>query len=80
MAICLTYYLVISSIINPPSGFSDAIPLMLLVAVLGLPGILIIITTGKIVYLAWLVVYLIALPIWVGGLFVLAVVCCDELS
>lgn len=65
VAICLTYYLLINYALSPPSDFADAIPLMLLIAVLGLPGILIIITTGKIVYLFWLIIYLIALPIWV---------------
>ncbi|BGP18458.1 hypothetical protein JCM10213_003190 [Rhodosporidiobolus nylandii] len=64
IAICLTYTLVINYIFNPPAGFSDAIPLVLLAGVLGLPGILIIITTMKVVYVGWLLVYLIALPVW----------------
>lgn len=64
VAICLTYTLIINYIFNPPAGFSDAIPLLLLAAVLGLPGILILITTFKLVYVGWMMIYLIALPIW----------------
>lgn len=64
-AICLTYTLIINYIFfNPPANFSDAIPLLLLFAVLGLPGVLILMTTFKIVYVGWMLVYLIALPIW----------------
>ncbi|BGP01983.1 hypothetical protein JCM10021v2_005698 [Rhodotorula toruloides] len=64
IAICLTYTLIISSIINPPNSFGDAIPLVLLVGVLGLPGILILISTMKVVYVGWMLIYLLALPIW----------------
>ncbi|KAF0332974.1 glycosyltransferase family 2 protein [Gigaspora margarita] len=64
IAIILTFLLIISSIINPPGGFAEAIPLMMLAAVLGLPAILILITTRKLVYIAWMMVYLLALPIW----------------
>ena len=64
VAICLTYTLIINYIFNPPASFSDAIPLLLLAAVLGLPGILILITTFKLVYVGWMMIYLIALPIW----------------
>jgi chitin synthase len=64
IAICLTYSLIINYILTPPTGFSDAIPLILLAGVLGLPAVLIVLTTFKIVYVGWLLVYLIALPIW----------------
>jgi len=66
VAICLTYSLIINYILNPPQNFADAIPLLLLAGVLGLPGVLILITTFKVVYLLWLLVYLVALPIWVS--------------
>jgi chitin synthase len=36
---------------------------MLLGAVLGLPGVLILISTFKIVYIGWMFIYLLALPI-----------------
>jgi len=64
VAICLTGALIINSIITPPRSFQEAIPLMLLAAVLGLPAILILITTRKVIYVAWMICYLIALPIW----------------
>lgn len=54
MAISLTFSLIIQYCINPPSNFGDAIPLMLLGAVLGLPAVLILLATGKIVYVAWM--------------------------
>lgn len=64
IAILLSLALIINSIITPPNKFADAIPLMMLCAVLGLPAILILITTRKIVYIGWMVIYIIALPIW----------------
>ncbi|WVQ66759.1 uncharacterized protein L199_004950 [Kwoniella botswanensis] len=64
IAICLTGALIINSIIDPPNSFQEAIPLMLLGAVLGLPAILILITTRKVIYIAWMICYLFALPIW----------------
>ena len=64
VAISLTYALVASMVIDPPNTFEKAIPLMLLLAVIGLPAILILITTRKIVYVFWMFIYLAALPIW----------------
>lgn len=64
VAISLTYALVVSMVLDPPNTFEKAIPLMLLVAVIGLPAVLILITTRKIVYVFWMFVYLAALPIW----------------
>jgi len=64
VAICLTYSLVVNMILNPPNTFNEAIPLMLLLAVIGLPGVLILITTRKVVYIFWMLIYLLALPIW----------------
>ncbi|WWD19914.1 chitin synthase 1 [Kwoniella shandongensis] len=64
VAICLTGALIVNSIITPPKSFQEAIPLMLLAIVLGLPAILILITTRKVIYVAWMVCYLFALPIW----------------
>jgi chitin synthase len=39
-------------------------PLILLACILGLPGILIIVTSRKIAYVGWMVIYLFSLPIW----------------
>ncbi|CAG8561353.1 7801_t:CDS:2, partial [Ambispora gerdemannii] len=60
-AISFTIYLVIISFfIKPP----PIIPLMLLAAILGLPAILILMTSRKIVYVGWMLIYLFSLPIW----------------
>jgi len=64
IAIALTYMLIVSMAFHPPKTFEEAIPLMLLVAVLGLPGVLIMLTTRKIVYVSWMAIYLLALPVW----------------
>lgn len=64
VAICLTYSLIVNMALSPPNSFAKAIPLLLLIAVLGLPGILILITSRKVVYIAWMFIYLLALPIW----------------
>jgi len=39
-------------------------PLVMLFAVLGLPGILVMLTTQKIIYVLWMFVYLLGLPVW----------------
>lgn len=64
VAIALTYSLIVSMALDPPKTFEQAIPLILLVAVLGLPAILIMLTTGKVVYVLWMFIYLLALPVW----------------
>ncbi|KAJ7287739.1 glycosyltransferase family 2 protein [Mycena rebaudengoi] len=63
-AIALTYLLIVTTAFNPPKSFEEAIPVVLLVAVLGLPAILILITTRKIVYVFWMMIYIFALPVW----------------
>ncbi|KAI8969577.1 chitin synthase-domain-containing protein [Trametes punicea] len=64
IAISLTYMLIIGMALSPPHNFEEAIPLVLLIAVLGLPAVLILITTRKVVYIFWMLIYLAALPIW----------------
>lgn len=64
IAITLTYSLIINSILHPPKAFSDAIPLILLAAILGLPAILILATSRKISYVFWMLIYFVALPVW----------------
>ncbi|KAJ7129832.1 glycosyltransferase family 2 protein [Mycena crocata] len=64
IAIALTYILIVSTALSPPTSFQEAIPVVLLVAVLGLPAILILFTTGKIVYVFWMLIYLLFLPVW----------------
>ncbi|KAG9222182.1 hypothetical protein CCMSSC00406_0009005 [Pleurotus cornucopiae] len=63
-AIAFTLYLIIVSII--PGGTDTTIPLVLLAVVLGLPGLLIVVTSRKIAYIGWMLVYLLSLPIWNG--------------
>ena len=63
-AISLTVVLIVRAIMSPPKDFADAIPLLMLGLVLGLPGFLILITTRKLVYVFWMAIYLIALPVW----------------
>ncbi|KAH8549555.1 chitin synthase-domain-containing protein [Umbelopsis sp. PMI_123] len=60
-AISFTLYLVIISFFVTPVPI---IPLLLLAAILGLPAILIALTTRKMVYVGWMLVYLLSLPIW----------------
>lgn len=65
-AISFTLYIIIVSII--PSNLTGIqkpiISLILLALILGLPGILIVITTRKIAYVGWMGLYLLSLPIW----------------
>jgi chitin synthase len=43
---------------------APVIPLILLSLILGLPAILIVITAHRLSYVAWMLAYLISLPIW----------------
>ena len=52
--------LIVTSIVGTP----QIIPLSLLVAILGLPAILILFTTRRIMYIYWMIIYLLSLPIW----------------
>ncbi|KAJ2962319.1 hypothetical protein NQZ79_g2561 [Umbelopsis isabellina] len=61
-AICFTIYLIVITGVNYKNPQYQA--LILLAAILGLPAVLIVITTRKIVYVGWMVIYLFALPIW----------------
>ena len=64
IAISLTYLLIVGVALSPPKSFPEAIPIVLLGGVLGLPAVLILITTRKVVYVFWMLIYLAALPIW----------------
>ncbi|KAF8527564.1 glycosyltransferase family 2 protein [Hysterangium stoloniferum] len=61
-AISFTIYLVVISII--PGHQNTTIPLVLLGIILGLPGLLIVLTSRKIAYVGWMFIYLLSLPIW----------------
>jgi chitin synthase len=64
-AIAFTLYVVVAAI---KAGISSkpipVIPLVLLGVILGLPGLLIVVTSRKIAYLGWMLIYLLSLPIW----------------
>lgn len=59
-AISFTLYLIVMACLGQPA----LIPLLLLAVILGLPAVLIVMTSRKIIYVGWMLVYLISLPIW----------------
>lgn len=59
-AISFTLYLIILAILGRPA----IIPLLLLALILGLPAVLIVMTSRKVLYVGWMIVYLFSLPIW----------------
>uniref|UniRef100_V5EKX4 chitin synthase n=2 Tax=Kalmanozyma brasiliensis (strain GHG001) TaxID=1365824 RepID=V5EKX4_KALBG len=61
-AIAFTLYVVVQAFL--PNVPTPTIPLILLALILGLPGILIVVTSRKVAYLGWMLIYLCSLPIW----------------
>ena len=61
-AISFTIYLIVISII--PHHQNTTIPLVLLGIILGLPGLLIVLTSRRLAYVGWMLIYLLSLPIW----------------
>ena len=61
LAISFTIYVIIFSIVSSPT---PVITLILLALILGLPGVLVVITSTSWSYLCWMGIYIIALPIW----------------
>ncbi|TPX53428.1 chitin synthase [Synchytrium endobioticum] len=61
-------------------GQTDPLTLGMLAAMFGLPGVLILITTRKVIYLMYMLVYLLAMPIWNMVLPVYAFVNFDNFS
>ncbi|KAI8341085.1 chitin synthase [Chlamydoabsidia padenii] len=59
-AISFTLYLVVMACLGEPA----VLPLILLAMILGLPAVLIVMTSRKVVYVCWMLVYLLSLPIW----------------
>ncbi|KAI8844766.1 chitin synthase-domain-containing protein [Chytridium lagenaria] len=59
-AIAFTIALIVLSVIGPV----PLIPLLLLGAILGLPAILVLLTTRRVIYIYWMMIYLLALGIW----------------
>ncbi|KAK4051923.1 Chitin synthase, class 3 [Microbotryomycetes sp. JL201] len=61
-AIAFTLYLIVVAII--PGTAKPVLSLILLAIILGLPGVLIVVTSRRVAYLGWMLVYLVSLPIW----------------
>ncbi|ORX47511.1 hypothetical protein DM01DRAFT_266728 [Hesseltinella vesiculosa] len=59
-AISFTLYLVVKAIMGQPA----VLPLILLALILGLPAVLIVMTSRKLVYVGWMFIYLFSLPVW----------------
>lgn len=60
-ALVFTIYLLAKSIIERPIPI---LPLLLLALILGLPGLLILVTAHHWSYVFWMLIYLLSLPIW----------------
>ncbi|GAA5867216.1 hypothetical protein JCM3774_002377 [Rhodotorula dairenensis] len=61
-AIAFTLYLIIVAII--PGTVKPIVSLVLLALILGMPGILIVVTSRRWAYLGWMLIYLLSLPVW----------------
>ncbi|ORX95363.1 hypothetical protein K493DRAFT_160618, partial [Basidiobolus meristosporus CBS 931.73] len=64
VAIIMTFILIASLARTQFTDAASYFPLILLLLILFLPAVLILITTRKVIYIAWLFIYLLALPIW----------------
>ncbi|KAI8358627.1 chitin synthase-domain-containing protein, partial [Mortierella sp. GBAus27b] len=64
VAMILTVVLIVNLSMMTITNLVQAAPLILLVFVLTMPAILILLTTRKLIYVAWMFVYLLALPVW----------------
>ncbi|QLG71866.1 hypothetical protein HG535_0C02160 [Zygotorulaspora mrakii] len=65
LAICFTIYVIIFAIVSRPTPI---ITLVLLAVILGLPGMIVVVTATRWSYLMWMLIYICALPIWNGVL------------
>ncbi|ORX92685.1 hypothetical protein K493DRAFT_376454 [Basidiobolus meristosporus CBS 931.73] len=64
VAIVMTYVLIYSIATTTFTDAASYYPLILLILILFLPAVLILLTTRKLIYIAWMLVYLLALPVW----------------
>jgi chitin synthase len=60
-AICFTIYVVVVAAVSHPTPI---LSLVLLAIILGIPGLVIVITASSFSYIIWMLIYLLALPIW----------------
>ncbi|SGZ16977.1 BQ5605_C020g09085 [Microbotryum silenes-dioicae] len=76
---CPSYrYLIVIAII--PGTTKPVLSLILLAIILGIPAILIVVTSRKVEYLGWMMIYLLSLPIWNFVLPVYAFLHMDDFS
>ncbi|GAA6062647.1 hypothetical protein JCM10212_003459 [Sporobolomyces blumeae] len=61
-AIAFTGYLIVVAII--PGTVKPTVSLILLALILGIPAVLIVVTSRRFAYLGWMLIYLCSLPIW----------------
>ncbi|GMM58018.1 hypothetical protein DAKH74_046340 [Maudiozyma humilis] len=61
LAICFTLYVIGVAIFSP---VMPTMTLILLAIILGLPGVLVLAIVSSFTYIGWLIVYLLALPLW----------------
>ncbi|GAA5975681.1 hypothetical protein JCM10908_005240 [Rhodotorula pacifica] len=61
-AIAFTLYLIVVAII--PGTVKPIVSLVLLALILGMPAILIVVTSRRWAYLGWMLIYLLSLPVW----------------
>ncbi|KAG0036443.1 hypothetical protein BGZ82_004183 [Podila clonocystis] len=64
VAMILMIVLIVTLAKSSITNIVQAMPLIMLVFVLALPALLILLTTRKLIYVAWMFVYLMALPVW----------------
>ncbi|KAK9710527.1 hypothetical protein K7432_008364 [Basidiobolus ranarum] len=64
VAIVMTYVLIYSIATTTFTDAASYYPLILLILILFLPAVLILLTTRKLIYIAWMLIYLVALPVW----------------
>ncbi|EDO17452.1 hypothetical protein Kpol_1037p49 [Vanderwaltozyma polyspora DSM 70294] len=61
LALCFTIYVIVFAIISNPTPI---LTLVLLSIILGLPGLIVVVTATRWSYLIWMLIYLFALPVW----------------
>lgn len=60
-SITFTLYIIIIAIVSKPTPIMS---LVLMAIIFGLPALLIIVTVSNLMYVVWMIIYLISLPIW----------------
>lgn len=61
LAIVFTIYVIIFAIVSKPT---PTLTLIMLAVILGLPGLIVVVTATRWSYLVWMAIYILALPIW----------------